>query len=226
MRVLRCAMVSVVACILPVVLVANAFRLLAAPWYVEREVSRLEADRFGLGSADRVHLATLGLRAIRPGGEGIRSLEEATLPDGSRAFGEREVRHMRDVRRLFVPLLHIEVGVVVGLAGLAALLARSARWRTLVPRILRAGGIVTLGLGALLVPLILLGFDHFFVGFHEVFFPDDSWRFADTDTLRRLYPDAFWERVSLHGAALTVTQSLGLVCLGWLWLRRIGGRPS
>jgi integral membrane protein (TIGR01906 family) len=223
-RVLRCAMVSVVACLLPVVLVANAFRLLAAPWYVEREVSRLEPDRLGLGSSDRVDLATLGLRTIRPGGEGISALEQATLPDGTHAFGEREVRHMRDVRRLFVPLLHLELGVVLGLAGLAALLARSARWRTLVPRILRAGGIVTLGVGAFLVPFILFGFDRFFVGFHEVFFPDDSWRFADTDTLRRLYPDAFWERVSFHAAALTVMQSVALVCLGWLWLRRIGSR--
>ena len=60
----------------------------------------------------------------------------------------------------------------------------------------------------LAVPVIVLGFDSFFTRFHEMFFEGDSWRFADTDTLIRVYPEGFWVDVSRIAAALTVGQAL------------------
>ena len=52
------------------------------------------------------------------------------------------------------------------------------RLRTVVPLGLLAGALATLAVALLAVPLILLGFDGFFVRFHEVFFSGDTWRFT------------------------------------------------
>ena len=56
----------------------------------------------------------------------------------------------------------------------------------------------------LAVPVILLGFDGFFVRFHEVFFAGDTWRFNNADTLIRIYPEQFWQDVSRLAAAIAV----------------------
>ena len=144
-------------------------------------------------------------------------LEQATLPDGSPAFDERELTHMQDVRSLFVPLQWGGLAVMLALAILAVALART-RLRTVVPRGLLVGALATLGIALIAVPLILLGFDDFFTGFHEMLFEGDSWRFSSTDTLIRIYPERFWEDVSTLAAGFTVAQALLLGALAWWWL--------
>ena len=54
---------------------------------------------------------------------------------------------------------------MLALAILAVALART-RLRTVVPRGLLVGALATLGIALIAVPLILLGFDDFFTGFH------------------------------------------------------------
>jgi integral membrane protein (TIGR01906 family) len=88
-----------------------------------------------------------------------------------------------------------------------------------VPLGLLAGGMATLAIAALAVPLILLGFDEFFTRFHEVFFSGDSWRFSSADTLIRIYPEQFWVDVSRIAAGLAVLQAIILGALSWWWLR-------
>ena len=73
----------------------------------------------------------------------------------------------------------------------------------------------------LAVPVILLGFDRFFVRFHEIFFSGDSWQFANSDTLIRIYPEQFWVDVSRITAGLAVAQAILLAALSWWWLRTV-----
>ena len=160
----------------------------------------------------------LGLRSIEPGSEGIVLLERATLPDGSPAFGERELTHMRDVRSLFGAALRAQLVAALAIAVLALLLLRT-RLRAAVPAGLLAGSLATLAIAALAVPVILLGFDGFFVRFHEIFFSGDSWQFANSDTLIRIYPEQFWVDVSRITAGLAVAQAILLAALSWWWLR-------
>ena len=47
----------------------------------------------------------------------------------------------------------------------------------------------------------------FLGGFHRVFFSGDSWRFADDETLRRLFPDAFWSDTAIVLGALVAVQA-------------------
>ena len=208
-----------IAVLLPPTLVSNALRVLATDTFVRHELGRdgFPPDRYGFTDEQREELALLGLRSIEPGSDGIVLLERATLPDGSPAFDERELRHMQDVRSLFVPLQRGGLAVMLALAILAVALART-RLRTVVPRGLLVGALATLGIALIAVPLILLGFDDFFTGFHEMLFQGESWRFSSTDTLIRIYPERFWEDVSTLAAGLTVAQALLVGALAWWWL--------
>jgi integral membrane protein (TIGR01906 family) len=202
-------------------LIANGLRVVATDTFVRHELGRdgFPPDRYGLTEEQRERLALLGLRSIEPGSEGIVVLERATLPDGSVAFDPRELSHMRDVRSLFGGLMRGTLVAMIAIAVLALALART-RLRTVVPRGLLAGALATIAVAVLLVPVILLGFDGFFTRFHEVFFEGDSWRFSNTDTLIRIYPERFWEDVSQLAAVLTVVQALVIAPLAWWWLRR------
>lgn len=209
-----------IALLVPPTLIANALAVLATDTFVRHELRRdgFPPDRYGLTQGERERLAVLGLRSIEPGSEGIALLERARLPDGAPAFDERELDHMEDVRTLFVPILRGRLVVILSVAILAVALLRT-RLRAVAPRGLLAGALATLALAVVLVPAILLGFDGFFTRFHEVFFEGESWRFSDTDTLLRLYPERFWEDVSQLAAVLTVAQALLLAALAWWWLR-------
>ena len=212
-----------IAVVVPPMLVVNGFRVLATDTFVRWELGRdgFPQDRYGLTHDQREALALTGLESIRPGSEGIVLLERATLPDGSQAFDQRELSHMRDVRTLFGAALRGQLVAALVIAALALGLART-RLRTVVPRGLLAGALLTLAIAVLAVPFILLGFEDFFTRFHEVFFHGDSWRFSNTDTLIRLYPDRFWQDVSRLAAAITVAQALVLAPLAWWWARRAG----
>jgi integral membrane protein (TIGR01906 family) len=219
-RAVAVLLVVAIAVAVPGMLVVNALRVLATDTYVRYEYDRdgFPADRYGLSADEREALALVGLRSIEPGSEGIVLLERATLPDGSPAFDARELAHMDDVRTLFGAALRGQLLVALAIAILAVALAWT-HLRTAVPRGLLAGALATLAVAVLAVPVILLGFDDFFTGFHEVFFEGDTWRFSDTDTLIRLYPERFWEDVSQLAAAITVVQALVLAPLAWWWLR-------
>jgi len=220
-------LVVLIAVIVPPTLVANALGVLATDTFVRYELGRdgFPRDRYGFTDEQREELALLGLRSIEPGSEGIVLLERAILPDGSEAFDERELTHMADVRALFVPIQRGRLVAMLAVAILAVALVRT-RLRTVVPRGLLAGALATLGVALLAVPVILLGFDGFFTGFHEVLFEGGSWRFSDTDTLIRIYPERFWEDVSQLAAAITVVQALVLAPLSWWWLKAAKRRSA
>jgi len=218
--VLAAALVVAIAVSVTPILVVNAFRVLATGTFVRAELDRdgFPPDRYGLTNDQRKELALLGLRSIQPGSEGIALLERARLPNGSPAFGLRELTHMRDVRRLFGIALRSQLIALVVIGALALGLART-RFRAVVPLGLLAGAVATLATAVLAVPLILLGFDGFFTRFHEVFFSGDSWQFNNADTLIRIYPEELWQDVSRLAAGIAVAQALVLVPLAWWWHR-------
>ncbi len=219
-RVVAVVLAIAIAVSVTPILVVNAFRVLATGTFVRFELGREDfpADAYGLTADQRQTLALAGLRSIQPGSEGIGLLERARLPNGTRAFGFRELTHMRDVRRLFGIALRAQLIALVVIGALGLGLART-RLRAVVPLGLLGGAVGTLAIAALAVPVILLGFDGFFVRFHEVFFSGDSWRFNNADTLIRIYPERFWQDVSRLAAAIVVGQALILAPLAWWWHR-------
>ncbi|MFN8221828.1 MAG: DUF1461 domain-containing protein [Gaiellales bacterium] len=204
------------------VVVVNGFRLVATETFVRAEYAHgdLPPD-IALGRDERRRLALVGLRSIRPRTPGIELLERETLPSGEPAFGRRELSHMHDVRALFIRALRLQTALAALLVAAGAAFART-RWRSVVPTGLLAGGLATLGVAAAIVPVLALGFETVFVRFHGLFFDGDTWRFARTDTLLRIYPKEFWVDTSTVIAMLVVAQAVLVAALGWWWRRRVG----
>jgi integral membrane protein (TIGR01906 family) len=181
---------ALVAALVPVVLVANGVQVIAHDWFVRFEYGRdgFPADPYGFSASERTKLALTGLHSVQPtNGEGIELLRRARLPNGEPAFDRRELSHMLDVRRLLQGLYATHLIVLAAIAVLA-FLARATTVRGL-----RWGALATLALGVATVVIAVFDFDAYLTGFHGIFFEGDTWRFAEEDTLRRLYPDRFWE---------------------------------
>ena len=79
---------------------------------------------------------------------------------------------------------------------------------------------LTLVVAAAVGVVMAVSWNTFFVDFHRLFFADDTWRFDDDTTLRRLYPDRLWVDVGIAAAAWTVGTALALIGVTTLWLRR------
>ena len=60
-----------------------------------------------------------------------------------------------------------------------------------------AGALLTLGIAIFTAAYLAISPVSFLGGFHRFFFSGDSWRFAETETLRRVFPDSFWTDTSI-----------------------------
>lgn len=216
--------VCTLAALIPLVLVLNGVRVLARDWFPAFEYGRsgFPRDPYGMPQAERLRLARLGLHSIQPGGKGIDLLRDTRLAGGRRAFREKELRHMAEVRRILGVGLWLHIGMLVLLAGASAATLRAGdpALRALVPRALRTGSLLTLGLAAATALLVLVNDNVFLTGFHSIFFEGDSWRFRETDTLRRLYPDRFWSDTAILLGVGASAQAAALLVARTLWRRR------
>jgi hypothetical protein len=195
--------------------------VLAHGWLPRVEYRRLPPEPYGLTKAQRTSLARTALDSIVPFGGGELELKEARLPSGTPAFNDRELRHMRDVRQYLVGLYLLHA---IGLAGVVGL-AVPRRTRPAVLDGLGAGALLTLGIAAFTGVFVAISPVGFLGGFHRVFFSGGSWRFAETDTLRRLFPDRFWSDTAVALGALVAAQAM-LILGAAVLLRRQAMRPA
>jgi hypothetical protein len=196
-----------IALFVPLVLIGNGVHVLAHPWFVHAELDRTRPDPYGMAEADRRRLGDTALDSIVPFGGGDRVLREARLPGGARAFDAEERRHLRSVRGYLLGLYAIHAAVLLALGALLAV----PRTRRLARDGLAAGALWTLALAAFVGIYVAVSPVSFLGGFHRFFFSGDSWRFADTETLRRLFPDAFWSDTALVLGGLVAAQAVVLL---------------
>jgi integral membrane protein (TIGR01906 family) len=209
----------------PAILLADGLRLVTGDWYVRAVYAHgaIPRDDLGLTGAQRTSLALTGLHSIEPDTKGIELLRRARLPGGTPAFTSREIRHMSNVRTLLGRLYTLQLVAAAAIAALALGLAFRPTRKLLVPRALRLGAILTLAIAALVGFLSLVYWPAFSTPFHLVFFGESSWRFNDTDTLRRLYPDQFWIDTAIVLGVLAVVQAAVLWLVAHVWERRAQG---
>ena len=136
-------------------------------------------------------------------------------------FNEKEVHHMRDVKRL---LWGVYGAFAVSSVCLAAMIAIGfARRRrdylpTLAHRALWGGGL-TVGLLALFGIVASVGFDALFLLFHRISFANDFWQLDPrTDYLVLLFPQGFWFDATLWFALRAIAGGLVLAAAGGAWL--------
>ena len=147
-------------------------------------------------------------------------------------YNHREVEHMRDVKGLvrgtylvaLATLLYLlmfkGVGYYRGRWGFAPKMARLGLW----------GGLLTLGIVALVGLFALAGFDSLFLLFHRISFANDLWQLDPrTDYLLIMFPLGFWFDATMRVALTTIGGALLLVAVSGgylLYFKRRAARPD
>ena len=129
-------------------------------------------------------------------------------------FNQRETAHMQDVKTLFRATFRIqEAAVVFVLAYVVGVFiwAREGTLRTLARQLLLSAlaGVAVMGVAGLVA---IAGFDAFWERFHIIAFSNDLWQLDPSrDRLIQMFPEAFWQDVSLWIGIGTLVE---LVVLG------------
>ncbi len=133
-------------------------------------------------------------------------------------FTDDEYRHMADVRRVFdAAKLAVPLSLVVIVVRLRRRRARSSRemWE-----LVRRGALIAAGLVTLVGLVAAVAFDPLFLLFHYVFFPQGNFLFDPAaSNLVRLYPDWYWEGISLRVGLTFVGAGLAIAAIATARLR-------
>jgi integral membrane protein (TIGR01906 family) len=140
-------------------------------------------------------------------------------------FNARERAHLQDVRNVFQGVFRVqEASVLFVLAYVVGVFiwAREGTLRTLATQVLLSG-LLSIAVIGVVGGIALAGFDESFTRFHEVLFDNDLWQLdPDTDHLIQMFPEEFWQRVSLWVGLATLAElaALSLVSVVYLALNR------
>lgn len=133
-------------------------------------------------------------------------------------FTEDEYAHMADVRNVFVTAKFlVPVSLLVIVIRLQRARARSARemWQ-----LVRDGSLIAAACVVLIGIVATFAFEPLFLAFHYVFFPQGNFLFDPaTSNLIRLYPDWYWEGISLRVGLSFIAVALGLAAVAQARLR-------
>lgn len=177
-------------------------------------------------------ISDAGLRQVAAGLRGYFNSRQEPLAITARVFGverelfnQREVLHMRDVKRLVWRVYGLAVASALYLiAGSAAGFVSRGRcfFATLAGGFLWGGGL-TMVLVLAVGLFALAGFDTLFLRFHQLSFSNDLWQLDPRrDYLLILFPQGFWFDATLRVAASAVAGAVLIVLTsgGYLMYRR------
>lgn len=144
-------------------------------------------------------------------------------------FNQREVQHMRDVKRLIRGVYAAAIGTTVYLLtmAVASFLWQRRHFIEVLARLCLGGGVLTLALVLGVGLFALLGFDTLFLKFHQLSFSNDFWQLDPrTDYLVIMFPQGFWFDATMFVATLAVGGAVLLTAVpgGYLIYRRFSRR--
>lgn len=211
---------------MPVFLVLTSVGLVATETFLRLEYHRpgFPADPYGFTREDRLTYGPYGVRYMTNSAD-ISYLADLTI-DGRPAFRQKELDHMQDVKVVARTAFRVHSAVTLGLLAAVGLLVWRPATRHDLRLALSGGGIFTVGLILTLVVSMFAAWDVFFDGFHSVFFEGTSWRFYNSDTLIRLYPEQFWFDAALAIGIGTLSGALALIGAVWIYDRRHGANNN
>ena len=133
-------------------------------------------------------------------------------------FTDDEYSHMADVRGVF------EAARFLVPVSLLVILIRLQRARVRSPRamwqLVRDGSLIAAACVALVGIVATVAFEPLFLAFHYVFFPQGNFLFDPaTSNLIKLYPDWYWQGISLRVGLSCIAVALGLAGAAALRLR-------
>ncbi|MGC8852894.1 MAG: TIGR01906 family membrane protein [Hydrogenobacter sp.] len=201
--------------IAPLLLVLLSVRLAFTEFFVRWEYAKKDfpEDKWGLRKEVRLKIAILGLKAVLSD-EGMKEFKASGF------FGEREIKHMEDVKRLLsvlFPTLY-----VLGILWLFITLSLGSKRQ--IGQVLIISGTLTEALVLIVLLISLINYDWLFTTFHNYVFDPYSWRFRDDDMLLRVYPMKFWFDATIFVGILTFILSSLLQGIGFLLVKVNGSR--
>ena len=203
--------------LVPIVLLGIGLRLLLSPLFlqVEYNMPGFPEDNYGFTKEDRLRWAPFAVDYLVNRAD-ISYLGDLRFDDGTPLYNERELSHMHDVKVVTQGALNVFYLALAALALIGLWSKRGEQWQAF-RRGLKRGGWWMIGLAGTLAVVVLVGmfilpdlFWEFFSGFHAIFFEGDSWQFAFSDTLIRLFPIRFWQDAFLYAAVIAVLGGVGL----------------
>jgi len=194
----------------PIFLLGLGLRILLTPLFynVEYRMPYFPSDPYGFTQEDRLHWTPYAVNYLLNNAE-ISYLGDLTFPDGSPLYNERELSHMHDVKVVTQGTLKVWYVAVVLLLGMG-IWARYGSWWQAYRQGLRRGGWLMIGLVVVIGLFGAIAFWQLFTLFHELFFQGDSWLFAYSDTLIRLFPIQFWQDAFLWAGFISTGGALVL----------------
>lgn len=183
---------------IPIYLLMTVIRIFISPAYATFEYQRpyFPADSYGFSQEERLKWAIHGIDYLT-NDQGIEYLGDLTFSNGDALFIESELSHMKDVKDVVQGMLVawnvITLYLLLFIAGSAVIKQRKVLFTAS-----SAGGWLTVILVSTVLLFLAVDFDALFTAFHGIFFKGDTWLFAYSDTLIRLYPIVFWRDVFIY----------------------------
>ena len=208
---------SLVAILVPVVLVGLGLRVLLTPLFlqIEYNLPYFPPDEYSFTTEDRLKWAPYALDYLTNNAD-ISYLGDLRFEDGTPLYNERELSHMDDVKRVTQGALRVWYASVAVLLVLGAWAWVGGWWSEYRIGLMR-GGWLMIGLAVTVGLIVIVGivlnpdvFWNFFAGFHSLFFEGDSWLFLYSDTLIRLFPIRFWQDAFLWAAVIALGGGIAL----------------
>lgn len=206
-----------IAILVPIALTGLGMRALLTPAFLQIEYNMpyFPPDEYGFTKADRLQWAPYALDYLVNSAD-ISYLGDLQFEDGSPVYNERELSHMKDVKRVTLGALNIWY-ISLALLTMLGIWSWRGDWPQNYRQGLIRGGWLMVGLASAVGVIVLIGisidpniFWSFFTGFHSLFFEGDSWLFLYSDTLIRLFPIRFWQDAFLFAAIIALGGALGL----------------
>ncbi|MDW8237051.1 MAG: TIGR01906 family membrane protein [Aquificaceae bacterium] len=189
--------------IYPVFIVFLSARIAYTEPLVRLTYSTIRIKEDPLPKEDRLNLAILGLRAVTTS-KGMEEFENAGV------FNQKEINHMKDVKNLLT-IVFSSLYFMIFLYLLSAFFLGFKELK----KIMLSGAIFTFILIALTLLFAIISYETLFVGFHELFFKEDSWRFRDEDMLLRIYPMEFWFKSTVYAGTIGIFLCIISFLLGY-----------
>jgi integral membrane protein (TIGR01906 family) len=210
-----------VAILVPVMLILTSVRLLITPAFVhiEYRTPYFPADPYGFTQQDRLHWSMIAVDYLL-NDEGISFLGELEFEDGTQVYNDRELKHMLDVKEVLQSALIVWY-ISIGSLFLLGLWAYWGGWMASYQQGISRGGWITVGIIAVTMVIVLIGFSVFFVFFHQIFFETGTWVFRFSDTLIRLFPQRFWRDTFI---AIGLLSLVGGLVLGYAFKPKSRGK--
>lgn len=198
----------------PLIIVPGVVRLLTTDQYLTFEYGKSDfpKDIYGFDQDQRFNHASDNLRYVvdnKPS-----TFLAAQKHGDAPLYTTREVSHMQDVQNVFQGVWNLWwIGIALFfICGLVLTFLKQAR--RFIAGALKTGGLVTIGMFAILGISAAVAWQAWFVLFHRFLFVEGSWLFSYTDTLIRLFPQQFWFDSAVTVSSLSLLAGFLVYILG------------